>query len=79
MLWSVRYRLLWWLLRLLLRCGLDEPDLENAVLRHQLKVLRRGGRRVLFATADRAFLAAAAMTLSRERWRSFLVGPDTLR
>jgi hypothetical protein len=78
MLWSVRYRLLCWLLRLLVRCGLDELDLENAVLRHQLKVLRRGERRVLFTTADRAFLAAAARVLSRERWRSFLVGPDTL-
>jgi len=79
MLWSVRYRLLCWLLRLLLRCGLDELDLENAVLRHQLKVLRRGSRRILFTTADRAFLAGAALVLSRERWRSFLVGPDTLR
>jgi putative transposase len=79
MLWSVRYRLLCWLLRLLLlRCGLDELDLENAVLRHQLKVLRRGERRVLFTTADRAFLAAAARVLFRERWRSFLVGPETL-
>ena len=29
-------------------------------------------------TADRAFLAAAAQLLSRDRWRSFLVGPDTL-
>ena len=79
MLWSVRYRLLCWLLRMLARCGLDELDLENAVLRHQLKILRRGGRRVLFTTADRAFLAAAALALSRERWRSFLVGPATLR
>jgi hypothetical protein len=78
-LWSIRYRLLCWLLRLLVRCGLDELDLETVVLRHQLKVLRRGGRRVLFTTADRAFLAAAARALSRHRWKSFLVGPDTLR
>jgi hypothetical protein len=48
------------------------------VLRHQLKILRRGVRRVLFTTADRAFLAAAARVLSRHRWKSFLVGPDTL-
>jgi len=47
MLWSIRYRLLYWLLRLLVRCGLDELDLETVVLHHQLKVLRRGGRRVL--------------------------------
>ena len=38
------------------RCGLDELDLEKAVLRHQLRVLRRGGGRPLFTTADRAFL-----------------------
>jgi putative transposase len=78
MLWSIRYRLLCWLLRVLVRCGLDELDLETVVLHHQLKVLRRGGRRVLFTTADRAFLAAAARVLSRHRWKSFLVGPDRL-
>jgi IS6 family transposase len=43
MLWSIRYRLLCWLLRLPVRCGLDELDLENAVLRHQLQILHRGG------------------------------------
>ena len=48
MLWSIRYRSICWLLRLLVRCGLDELDLEKAVLRHQLKVLRRGGGRALF-------------------------------
>jgi putative transposase len=49
------------------------------VLRQQLKILRRrGGRRLLFTTADRAFLAAVARFLSRDRWSSFLVGPDTL-
>jgi len=46
MLWSIRYRLLCWLLRMLVRCDLDELDLETVVLQHQLKVLRRGGRRV---------------------------------
>jgi transposase len=79
MLWSIRYRLLCGLLRLLVRCGVDERDLEAVVLRCQLKILRRhGGRRPRFTTADRAFLAAAARLLSRDRWRSFLVGPDTL-
>jgi len=73
MLWSIRYRSVCWLLRLLVRCGLDELDLEKAVLRHQLKVLRHGGGRALFTTADRAFLAASARVLSRDRWRSFLV------
>jgi len=78
MLLSLRYRFLCGLLRLLVRCGLDERDLETAVLRHQLKILRRGGRRPRYTWADRAFLAAAAQLLSRDRWRSFLVGPDTL-
>ena len=79
MLWSIRYRLLCGLVRLLVRCGVDERDLEAVVLRCQLKILRRqGGKRPLFTTADRAFLAAAARLLSRDRWSSFLVGPDTL-
>src|SRR6266511_1597518 len=78
MLMSMRYRLVRSLIRLLLRCGVDERDLETAVLRHQLKVLRGGGTRPRFTDADRAFLAAAAGFLSRDRWRSFLVGPDTL-
>src|SRR6266542_3128217 len=69
MLWSIRYRSVCWLLRLLVRCGLDELDLEKAVLRHQLKVLRRGGGPALFTTADRAFLAASARVLSRDRWK----------
>jgi len=75
---SMRYRLVRTLIRLLLRCGVDERDLERAVLCHQLKILRRGGIRPRFTDADRAFLAAAAGLLSRDRWKSFLVGPDTL-
>src|SRR6266508_6641245 len=78
MLMSMRYRLVRSLIRLLLRCGVDERDLQTAVLSHQLKVLRRGGTRPRFTDADRAFLAAAAGFLSRDRWRSFLVGRDTL-
>src|SRR6266498_4292437 len=78
MLMSMRYRLVRSLIRLLLRCGVDEQDLQTAVLRHQLKVLRRGGTRPRFTDADRAFLAAAAGFLSRDRWRSFLVRRDTL-
>jgi hypothetical protein len=78
MLLSLRYRLLCGLLRILVRCGVDERDLETAVLRYQLKILRRSGARPRFTTADRAFLAAAARLLSRDRWSSFLVRPDTL-
>ncbi len=78
MLMSLRYRLVRTLIRLLLRCGVDERDLETAVLRHQLKILRRGGIRPRFTDADRALLAATAGLLSRDRWKSFVVGPDTL-
>jgi hypothetical protein len=78
MLLSFLYRLLCGLLRLLVRGGVDERDVETAVLRHQLRILRRGGARPHFTTADRVLLAAAAGLLSRDRWRSFLVGPDAL-
>jgi len=78
MLLSLRYGLLRSLFYLLLRCGVDERDLETAVLRHQLKILRRGGTRPRFTDADRAFLSAAAGLLSRDCWKSFVVGPDTL-
>jgi len=46
---SVLYRLLRGLLRVLARFGIDDRDLEIAVLRHQLKVLDRGGVRPRFA------------------------------
>jgi hypothetical protein len=59
MLVSLRYWLLCGLLRLLVRRGVGERDLETAVLRHQLKILGRGGARPRFTAADRAFLAAA--------------------
>jgi hypothetical protein len=75
MLMSMRYRLVRSLIRLLLRCAVDERDLETAALRHQLKILRRGGIRPRFTDADRAFLAAAAGLLSQDRWKSFVVGP----
>jgi hypothetical protein len=77
MLLSFLYRLLCRLLRLLVRCGVDERDVETAVLRHQLRIFR-GGARPHFTTADRAWLAAAAGLLSRDRRRCFLVGPDAL-
>jgi hypothetical protein len=49
------------------------------VLRHQLRVLTRGGKRPRFNTADRAFLAAASRFLPRERWSAFGVVPDTIK
>jgi hypothetical protein len=75
---SLRYRLLCGLLSLLVRCGVGERDLEAAVLRHQLKILGRAGARPPFTTADRSLLAAGIRLLSRDRWESFLVCPDTL-
>jgi putative transposase len=53
-------------------------ELENAVLRHQVKVLRRSVHRPELRDRDRAFFAAASRALSRERWASFMVTPQTL-
>jgi len=53
-------------------------DVEIAVLRHQLAVLRRQVKRPKFQPADRALLAMLSGTLPRTRWSSFLVTPDTI-
>jgi putative transposase len=55
-----------------------EADLEIVVLRHQLAILRRQVRRLVYRRTDRAFLAAASRVLPREMWRSFMVRPETL-
>jgi Homeodomain-like domain len=49
------------------------------VLRHQLAILGRGGKRPRYSTADRALLAAASRLLPPERWSCFAVSPPTLR
>jgi hypothetical protein len=49
------------------------------VLRHQLVILSRGGRRPQYTAADRALLAAASRLLPLERWSCFAVRPQTLR
>jgi hypothetical protein len=56
----------------------SQLQLENAVLRHQVKVLRRTVRRPDLRDRDRAFLAAASRALSRDRWASYMVTPQTL-
>ncbi len=55
-----------------------QVELEKAVLRHQLQVLRRTVRRPELRDRDRAFLAAASKAPSRDRWASFMVTPQTL-
>jgi len=68
------------LLRLLSK-GSERDDLareiEILVLRHQLRVLARG-RRLRLSRPDRLLLAAASGLLSRDRWHSFPVSPQTL-
>jgi putative transposase len=53
-------------------------EVENAVLRHQLAVLRRTMKRPPLRRRDRLLLAAASGLLPRDRWSAFLVSPQTL-
>ena len=56
----------------------DAKDVEIAVLRHQLTVLRRQVARPRYTPSDRLVLAVLARLLPRERWSAFLVTPATL-
>jgi len=56
----------------------DAKDVEIAVLRHQLMVLRRQVARPRYTPTDRMVLASLAKLMSRERWAVFLVTPATL-
>jgi putative transposase len=53
-------------------------ELENAVLRHQLTVLRRTAKRPPLRRRDRLLFAAAGGLLPRGRWSVLLVSPQTL-
>jgi putative transposase len=75
---SMLYLLLRGLLGLMPGSGDAAKDVEIAVLRHQLRVLRRQVARPSFRPIDRAFLAAAGRALPRDRWGSFLITPQTL-
>jgi putative transposase len=55
-----------------------EAELEIAVLRHQVAILRRQVKRPIYRASDKAFLAAASRLLRREAWSAFLVRPETL-
>jgi putative transposase len=56
----------------------DAKDVEIAVLRHQLAVLRRQVARPRYAPGDRLILASLAKLLPRGHWSIFLVTPSTL-
>lgn len=56
----------------------DAKDVELAVLRHQLAVLRRQVSRPRYTPSDRMVLAWLAKLLPRERWSVLLVTPGTL-
>jgi putative transposase len=58
--------------------SLDAKDVEIAVLRHQLMVVRRQVNRPRYTPGDRMLLASLAKLLPRERWPIFLVTPSTL-
>jgi hypothetical protein len=60
------------------RSGDAAKDMEIAVLRHQVQVLRRQVGRPSLRPLDRMFLAAAAHLLPRDRWTSFMITPQTL-
>ena len=53
----------------------DANDVEIAVLRHQLAVLRRQVARPRYTPADRMVLATLARLVPRDRWPIFLVTP----
>src|SRR5262249_56675621 len=56
----------------------DAKDVEIAVLRHQLAVVRRQVARPRYTPQDRLVLTMLARLLPRDRWPAFLVTPSTL-
>jgi hypothetical protein len=74
------YRLVRLVVDLLVLRGRSDrsKDVEILVLRHQLSILRRQVWRPRFDRTDRAFLAAFARVLDRDRWSMFLVKPGTI-
>jgi transposase InsO family protein len=64
---------------LVLRSRRDRSkDVEILVLRNQLAVLQRQIGRPRFEPDDRAILTALARAISRDRWSTFMVKPDTI-
>src|SRR5438067_13665226 len=56
----------------------DAKDVEIAVLRHQLMVVRRQVARPRYTPQDRLVLAMMSRLLPRDRWPALLVTPSTL-
>jgi putative transposase len=56
----------------------DAAQIEILVLRHQLQVLRRQVKRLVYRHGDHLLLAAASRILPKEHWGAFLVRPETL-
>lgn len=80
MLLSFLYLVVRRLLRLLIPGDeiVRSAEVEVLILRHELKVLRRGGRRPAYRRRDRVLLAACTRLLPRASWRAFTVTPQTL-
>jgi len=77
-LFALLYLLLRRVVRLIAGSANDlDRDIELAVLRHQLMVLKRHVGRPRLRRRDRLFMAALGSVLSRARWSSFLVSPQT--
>ena len=75
------FSLLYFLVGRLLGAGgrlQDEQEIELLVLRHQVKVLQRQVSRPRRNRLDRILSAAASRALTRSRWSSFVVRPETL-
>ena len=77
---SFLYLMARWLVGVLLGNLRSEhaKDVEIAVLRHQIKVLRRQVKRAELRPADRTILAVLSRALARTHWSAFLVTPDTI-
>lgn len=77
---SFFYLMARWLVGMLLGRFQSEhaKDVEIAVLRHQLEVLRCQVKRPELRPADRALLAMLSRALARRHWSIFLVTPATI-
>jgi putative transposase len=80
MLLSILYALVCLLADLVLvRCRVAAGrDVELLALRHEVRVLRRTGKRTRWRPGDRLVLAVLSRSVPRAVWGLFPVGPETL-